>query len=553
MSELKKLVAPTSNVNDTSVVIYEFLVEDKSKVTAGTDVVSIETSKTTQALAAPCDGFIKFLVASGDEVPNGEALAVFADTLEELENVSVGKKTTAPSSASSPVTSSAASSSAASAVSSMATAATSGSYDMFGSFDVAVTLGEIMVPDSTYAEAGQLLCRVRKANEIVTVSAPRAGYVFWKTKPYETVKPGNFIGAISDSNVAPAALNSAYNSLRLSKTAADFLSSNGLSAAMLGLSGLITIDDIKNKLGIKSTETTPDSPAAPAFHSTTGNMVKLSKAKRSEAEFLARANKDVVSSQVSILVPTNGIFSAGMDDSELARRFSGIMIMEVSKLLRDYPVINSVYEKDSLFEYDKINVGYALSIDDGLKVPVFRECDNLSLEDILAKKDEFIEKYITRTLTSDDLAEGTFTITDLSSSGCFMFNPVLNLGQSAILGVGGENPAHTEYPLILAYDHRVVDGATAMDFLCALRDRLIAHENVLLAENTEPEYEDMPLSEEIGQSNAMDSDIITPETLSCDFCFKTPDQLGFDEQFFFRVIDKYGKTKCICPSCMRGW
>jgi pyruvate/2-oxoglutarate dehydrogenase complex dihydrolipoamide acyltransferase (E2) component len=322
----------------------------------------------------------------------------------------------------------------------------------------------------------------------------------------------------------------------------------GINVKNIGLTGLVTANDILNRVGpnkevINNNAEEKEKPATSRMevaHSSNGRYVKLSKSKRSEANFLYSANRDAVVSQASVMVPTQGIISACADNPELAEKFSAIIILETSRLLKNYTSMTSVYDNGQIFEYDSINVGYALSIDDGLKVPVFKNSDQKSLESLISEKEKFIEKYISRELSIEDLSGGTFTITDLSSTGCYLFNPVLNLGQSVILGVGGENPSHTDYPLILAYDHRVVDGATATEFLCALRERLMSHETVLLGRDKE-------------KTTDVESETIDLENLCCDSCYRSIDELEDLGQYLLKTIDKTGHEKHICSICMGGW
>ena len=278
--------------------------------------------------------------------------------------------------------------------------------------------------------------------------------------------------------------------------------------------------------------------------------IRSSKSKKTEARLLSEANRDVVVSQVSVLVPTQGIFSACQEDPELARKFSATIIFETARLLQKYPQFCSIYSDNSIYQYDDINIGYALFIDDGLKVPVFRNANQYSVEDIMSMKDDFIEKYITKTLTTEDLSNGTFTITDLSSSGCFLFSPVINYGQSAILGIGGENSKGDEYPIVLAFDHRVTDGATATAFLVELKKRLIAHENVLLGPPKKKEEPARVIERVIHEPSKSK---VNTEELCCDSCFRTIEELTKDNLYLFATVDANGEEKHICSLCAKGW
>lgn len=534
MGELMKIVAPTNNINDTSVVVYQFLVDDGTEVKEGQEVIAVETSKATTNIESPTTGYIKFVVEIGDEIPNGELLAYVAETIQQLENlqtrnqeaVSTVQQTRSP-------------------VKEQRVAQSKSIA--FGLFDKPITLGEIYFKNGEYVEAGATICKIRTENKTETIKAESAGYVHWSIDPYKAVAAGEALGILSDSPaIEGTETKIQYQSLRVSKAAQYLLDNRNLSASDLGLTGLVTVQDVRGVLEPKKdrpkSNTIVSREEKQVVHFVEGQYQKLSKSKKLEATFLTEANNTSVVSQVSVLVPTRGIFSS--EDTEITNKFSSIIIFETGRLLKNYKQMTAVFDNDQLFVYDHINIGYALSIDDGLKVPVFKEVDKKDLDTIISEKERFIEKYVTHELSADDLGGGTFTITDLSSTGCYMFNPVLNLGQSVILGVGGENPEKTNYPLILAFDHRVTDGATATEFLIKLRDRLVAHENVLLGTR---EIMGTPFQKAPG------ADPIDLKNLACDFCFRTADELDEMGHYLFKVIDKSGKEKHICSICMRGW
>lgn len=542
MSEIVKIVAPTNNVNDTSVVVYEFLVDDGAEVKTGQQVIAVETSKATTNIESPANGFIRFMVQIGDEIPNGDLLAVVSEDKEQLasfQSETKGEIEVNATEAAPPIA----------ALNPPVLA----SIIPFGIFNKTVTLGEIYAMNGSKVQKGAVLCKVRSDKDTEDIIAPVTGYVHWNVESYKPVAAGQSAGSISDSpfiNPNNEDLSIQYDSLRISHQAQKLLDERKLSAADLELTGLVTADIVRQKLDPNKRYQTKERKTAmikiPAMRTTGGKYEKLTKAKLSEATFLANANKEPIVSQVSVLVPTQGIFTACLENLELASKFSSIIIFETGKLLKHYKQMLSIYDDERLFVYDHINIGYALSIDDGLKVPVFKDVDQKNLNQIISQKEQFVEKYISHKLSPDDLAGGTFTITDLSSTGCYLFNPVLNLGQSVILGIGGENPERTNYPLILAFDHRVIDGATATEFLVELKDRLVPHENVLLGDV-------LPGNPEQKNETGLVEEMIDPDNLICDSCYRTAAELDDMEHYLFKVIDKFGKEKHICSICVEGW
>ncbi len=113
-----------------------------------------------------------------------------------------------------------------------------------------------------------------------------------------------------------------------------------------------------------------------------------------------------------------------------------------------------------------------MNLGKSLRVPVVPDTDKLSHADVARAVRDLSLRYLRSELTSANVADGTFTITDLSGQGVVHFIPVLNARQSAILGICAERPGAGYRELVLTFDHRMTDGMQAAAFLRRLRERL---------------------------------------------------------------------------------
>ena len=130
--------------------------------------------------------------------------------------------------------------------------------------------------------------------------------------------------------------------------------------------------------------------------------------------------------------------------------------------------------------FDDINIGLAVSLDDGLIVPVLRDAGNKNIKLIASEAAKLAEKARDESLLPDEVLGGTFTVSILGVVD--VFTPILNRGQTAILGVGrsvekpaivkGEILAREMLTLSLTADHQIVDGATAASFLRRLQQMI---------------------------------------------------------------------------------
>lgn len=151
----------------------------------------------------------------------------------------------------------------------------------------------------------------------------------------------------------------------------------------------------------------------------------------------------------------------------------------VAIVLKSHPEIGGRWEGDHIVLPSQVHIGIAVDTPQGLLVPVLRDVAASSLEDVARRSRELIEAARARRLRAEDLAGGTFTITNLGGFGVDAFTPIINSPETAVLGLGairkepavlanGELGVSERITLSLTFDHRVVDGAPAARFLQAL-------------------------------------------------------------------------------------
>ena len=160
---------------------------------------------------------------------------------------------------------------------------------------------------------------------------------------------------------------------------------------------------------------------------------------------------------------------------ETAVSYTDLLIKAVATALRDHPFLNATLENEQIKVFEDINVGFAVATEKGLVVPVVHNAAQKTVNEIAAKVKELVEKARQGKLSKEDLTGGTFTITNLGMYGVDVFIPIINPPETAILGVGRiaekltlvDNQVKIKpvMQLSLSYDHRIVDGAPAAQFL----------------------------------------------------------------------------------------
>ena len=157
-----------------------------------------------------------------------------------------------------------------------------------------------------------------------------------------------------------------------------------------------------------------------------------------------------------------------------------------TKTLLKYPVFNAHLEDGVLTQFEQVHLGFACDTPRGLLVPVIRSAQSLGLKAFSDEAKRLAGGAIDGSLSPDFLSGGTFTVSNIGSFGIETFTPVINLPQTAILGVGAITPRPTvaadgtigveqRINLSLTIDHQVIDGADGARFL---RDLVAAIENI---------------------------------------------------------------------------
>ncbi|MCI2947086.1 2-oxo acid dehydrogenase subunit E2 [Staphylococcus caledonicus] len=165
-------------------------------------------------------------------------------------------------------------------------------------------------------------------------------------------------------------------------------------------------------------------------------------------------------------------------NQEVKLTVTALLAKAIVLALKEYGAMNARYEDGELTEYDDVHLGVATSLDEGLMVPVIQQADTKSIG-ALAKEIKAAAEAVREGNTNDVQLQGaTFTITNMGTSDIEYFTPILNRGETGILGVGalskevvleaGSVKQVSRIPLSLTFDHQILDGASAADFLKVL-------------------------------------------------------------------------------------
>jgi 2-oxoglutarate dehydrogenase E2 component (dihydrolipoamide succinyltransferase) len=162
--------------------------------------------------------------------------------------------------------------------------------------------------------------------------------------------------------------------------------------------------------------------------------------------------------------------------------FMSFFVKACIEALRRYPVINASVEGGDIVYHEYFDIGVAVSTDRGLIVPILRDADYMGFAEIEKRVTGFAERARSGAITLEELTGGTFSITNGGVFGSLLSTPIVNAPQSAILGmhkiqqrpvaVGDQVVVRPMMYVALTYDHRIIDGREAVQFLVAVKEAL---------------------------------------------------------------------------------
>jgi len=208
------------------------------------------------------------------------------------------------------------------------------------------------------------------------------------------------------------------------------------------------------------------------------------------ADRLSLSARTAVHVPITMEVDMTSVSEAKSEEEKagLQISFNDFIIKAAATALREFPPVNTMLLGQELRAMSEVNVGIAVGSGDDLLVPVVRNADRLSIQEISRSAKNLIERARSGRLATKEMSGGTFTISNLGMYDVDMFAPVINPPEAAILGVGrivpkivvvGEDMVIRQMmTLTLVFDHRVVDGVLAARFLQRVKQILEAPEKL---------------------------------------------------------------------------
>lgn len=491
---------PTVGESITEVTIANWTKKDGDVVQMDEVIAELESDKATFELTAPKAGVLRIKKQQGEAVPIGELIC-------EIEE-SGGTATPKTESKSAPAaTAPAAAPKATGAVKEMKVPAV-------GESITEVTISTWLKKEGDFVKLDDIIAEVEsdkatfelpaEANGILRIVAQEKttlpiGGLICKIEVMDGAPAGATPAAPAAASSAPVSSDKSYAAGHPSPAAAKILDEKGVAAGQVygsGVGGRITKED-----AVKAQAGSPARPDAAKASVPSGPPVITDGGSRNKrAEKMTSLRKTIAKRLVSVknetamlttfnevdMKPVMDLRSKYKDQFKekygVGLGFMSFFTKAVCVALKDFPAVNAQIAGDEMIFHDYCDVAIAVSTPRGLVVPVIRNAEALSFNQIESEIGRLAARGRDGKLSIEEMQGGTFTITNGGVFGSMLSTPIINAPQSAILGmhniverpvaIKGEVVIRPIMYLALSYDHRIVDGKESVSFLVRVKEML---------------------------------------------------------------------------------
>jgi 2-oxoglutarate dehydrogenase E2 component (dihydrolipoamide succinyltransferase) len=489
---------PAVGESISEVTIASWLKKDGDTVQLDEVIAELESDKATFELTAQSAGVLKIVKQQGETVPIGELICEIVEGAGASATTSTSKSSEAP------------------AATAAAPTKTGGVKEMkvpaVGESITEVTISTWLKKDGDLVQLDEIIAEVESDKATFELPAEATGILRIVAQEKDTLPIGGLIckieitdgaaapaskaAAPAAASSAPASSSTSYAAGHPSPAAAKILDEKGIASGQVqgsGVGGRITKED-----ALKA-QPAP-APAKPAAAQPAAPKVSAPGSREQRREKMTSLRKTIAKRLVSVKNETAMLTTFNEVDMkpimDLRNRYKdkfkekygvGLGFMSfftkaVTTALKEFPAVNAAIDKDEIVYNDYCDISIAVSTPKGLVVPVIRNAESLSFDQIENEIIRLATRGRDGKLSIEEMTGGTFSITNGGVFGSMLSTPIINPPQSAILGMhniveravvkNGEIVVRPIMYLALSYDHRIIDGRESVSFLVRVKELL---------------------------------------------------------------------------------
>jgi len=366
-----------------------------------------------------------------------------------------------------------------------------------------VSLAKWLKKDGEWVERDEVLAEMESEKATFEINAEQAGILNIIVKEGETLAIGDVVCKIDDKAAKPASAapveevkkkdapvaaekSISKQDVKASPVAAAIIADKKIdtkSIAASGSGGKILKQDVLEAL------TQPGRKSGTVLFSREERKEKMSQLRKTVSRRLVEAKNTTAMLTTFNEVDMSKIMEVRTSFKDKFKEAHGVNLGFMSFFtkacayaLQEWPAVNAYLSNDEIIYHDYCDISIAVSAPKGLVVPVIRNAESLSMAEIEKRVIELATKARENKLSMEEMQGGTFTITNGGVFGSLMSTPIINIPQSAILGmhkieeravvVNGQIVARPMMYLALSYDHRIIDGRESVGFLVRVKELL---------------------------------------------------------------------------------
>lgn len=370
-----------------------------------------------------------------------------------------------------------------------------------------VTLVKWMKQEGSYAQRDEVLCELESEKATFELTAEQAGTLHIKAEEGATLKIGDLACMIDETapkpegvaaapTPAPAAAPAAPveaakpaalpADVKASPVASAIISDKHVKATDIkgsGVQGKIMKQDVLNALN------NAGRPAAEQLNTRDERREKMSNLRKTVSRRLVEAKNSTAMLTTFNEVDMTNIMEVRKQYKDQFKEthnvnlgFMSFFAKACTTALLEWPAVNAYIDGENVVYHDYCDISIAVSAPKGLVVPVIRNAESKSIAELEQSVLQLAKKARDNKLTPDEMTGGTFTITNGGVFGSLMSTPIINIPQSAILGmhkiqdrpmaINGKVEIRPMMYLALSYDHRIIDGRESVGFLVRVKELL---------------------------------------------------------------------------------
>jgi 2-oxoglutarate dehydrogenase E2 component (dihydrolipoamide succinyltransferase) len=510
-----EIKVPTVGESISEVTIAKWLKKDGDYVQQDEVICEMESEKATFELNAEKAGVLKIAAPEGATLKIGDvACTIDTDAAAPAGAAPAAESAPAPEAQPEPV-----------AETPAAPAVNKGTIEMkvptVGESISEVTLIKWIKNEGEYVERDEVICELESEKATFELNAEEAGALITLGKEGDVLKVGDPIAKIdtsvgrpagkaqpaaaaapkAESKPQPKAQNAPVtaipNDVKATPVAAAVIADKHVDPSSIkgsGAHGKILKDDVLNALN------NPGVALGQEMFTRNTRREKMSNLRKTVSRRLVEAKNTTAMLTTFNEVDMTNIMELRAKYKEVFKKqhevnlgFMSFFTKACCFALQEFPSVNAYIDGEELLYHDYCDVSIAVSAPKGLVVPVIRNAESLDMAGIEKKVVELATKARENKLTMDEMTGGTFTITNGGVFGSLMSTPIINIPQSAILGmhkiqdrpmaVNGQVVIRPMMYIALSYDHRIIDGRESVSFLVRVKEMLENPEQLLFGKD----------------------------------------------------------------------